>query len=97
MLRDIRHEELAVGRLQHHGVQHILAALLAVVIGERVPPVAEFVIPATIPVRVLVDTGRYGCGIVERVDLVEREFILLFRIPGFDCGLREFQRWGLTS
>jgi hypothetical protein len=52
-------------------VQHILAVLLALVVGDRVATVAELVVAAAIFERVAVNARGDGCVVV---DLVEREF-----------------------
>jgi hypothetical protein len=74
-----RIEQLPVGKLQQHGMFHILPALLGIIVGDRVPAILEALVAAAVLVGMGVNARRRarGPGRPRLVALGDVELVLL--------------------
>lgn len=79
-------------------MEHVLAVLLGLVVGQRIPAMAVAVVAAAVLVGVLEDAGAYGCGRRASacacegggffdVEVAGGEFPVLVAAACFDCGV----------
>jgi hypothetical protein len=79
-------------------MEHVLAVLLGLVVGQRIPAMAVAVVAAAVLVGVLEDAGVYGCGrgasacacergVFVEVEVAGGELAVFVAAACFDCGV----------